>query len=344
MTRKPVSTQTDRVEATLSLRRRLLSLNALWEVSIIIAAYFAYMLARRFLISDIEAVAFENARKLIDFERAIGIFQEAAWQAWMLEHLKAIVIMFNWAYIITFIPILLVTAAVLYAKDRTQYAYYRNVWLISFVLALVVFMVFPLAPPRFLPEHGFVDSIQRYGPTWYGGSDMAKALYYNVYAAMPSLHFGWTVLFGVLYFRMGPLSLKVVGVLYPTMTFLAITITGNHYIMDAVGGLAVAVASYASYEALLWLIRLVRRRVHDRRVGTRRRTARPRPGTAGAPAPALRDRPAPGRSSPAPALRGLVLRWRVAPQVMASKVRSHPLVERVYLHPYARKWRTGVPG
>ncbi len=236
----------------LSLRQR--SFGFLWQVMVIAGTYFVYMFVRRFMITDIEPVAFANAVKLVSFEFARGFLLEPQWQAWAIENSKALIIFLNWVYIFTFFPIIAVTAVIVFIKDRPRYFYYRNVILLSFVFALTLFAVFPLAPPRLMPEHGFVDTIQQFGPTWYGGTDMAAAIYYNVYAAMPSLHFGWTILLGVLFLRMGPKWLKVAGVIYPTMTFLAITLTGNHYILDAVGGGAVALASFLGYEILLRLM------------------------------------------------------------------------------------------
>ena len=212
------------------------------------------MFLRKYIISDLETVPFENAIKVTSFELARGLFWELHWQQWALHNAKTVILFFNWVYIITFGPIIATTAILLYIKDRPKYFYYRNVVLLSFVFALVLFVFFPLAPPRFLPEYGFVDTIQKYGPSWwighswYGSRD--TTIYYNVFAAMPSLHFGWTVLFGVLFFRTKYLWLKVCGVIYPVMTFFAITLTGNHYILDAAGGAAVILASYLLYETL----------------------------------------------------------------------------------------------
>ena len=227
----------------------------LLQVGIIAGSYFTYMFVRRFLIPDVETIAYENSLKVISFEWAAGFFWEQAWQAWAIEHSRALVVALNWLYVFTFVPILATTTLLVYVKDPGKYFYYRNVWLLSFLFALVLFALFPLAPPRFLPEYGFVDAIQDYGPAWYGGRDMVKAIYFNVYAAMPSLHFGWTVLFGILYFRTGRPWLRVIGVLYPVMTLFAITLTGNHFVMDAAGGIAVVLAPYLLYEGILKLRR-----------------------------------------------------------------------------------------
>ena len=87
----------------------------------------------------------------------------------------------------------------------------------------------------------FVDTIEEFGPGFYAQREAAD--YYNAFAAMPSLHFTWTALLGLMYFRWGPGWLKVAGVLYPLLTLLAITITGNHYLLDAVVGAAIMVVS-----------------------------------------------------------------------------------------------------
>ena len=99
-------------------------------------------------------------------------------------------------------------------------------------------MLFPLAPPRMLGSD-FVDTIKHFGPSFYASREAAN--YYNAFAAMPSLHFTWTAIFGLMFWRMGPRWLKVMGIVYPSMTLLAITITANHYIMDAIAGAAIMV-------------------------------------------------------------------------------------------------------
>ena len=73
---------------------------------------------------------------------------------------------------------------------------------------------------------------------------------YNTYAAMPSLHFTWTAVLGILLIRRSPGVLKLLGVAYPTLTFFAITMTGNHFIVDAIAGGVLAGVSLGLME--LW--------------------------------------------------------------------------------------------
>ena len=218
------------------------------ELVLILGAYFVYMAVRKFIGLNYESVAVDNAVRLISFERYGGFFWEVGWHQWAVDVGKWLVVLFNWIYIVTFFPIVLTTALIYYIVDRDKYFYYRSVILLSFAVALVIFIVFPLAPPRMMQSYGFVDTFEVFGPSWYAGREMAA--YYNAYAAMPSLHFAWTVIFGVLFFRQGGWHFRLLGILYPTMTLFAITITANHYIMDAVVGGVMMVLTYAVYEVV----------------------------------------------------------------------------------------------
>lgn len=215
------------------------------ELAIVAGAYWAYMYSRALVFDDFGATAIANAKSIISLEKSLGFFWEPDWQAWAIESAKNLVIFFNRAYIVTFWPILLTTGFILYLVNRQRYRDYRNLVLVSFIVALIGFMLFPLAPPRMMAEH-FVDTIKAFGPAFYASRELAS--YYNPYAAMPSLHFSWTLMFGILFLRTPGKWFKVVGVLYPTMTLLAITITGNHYIMDAVGGSILIMLAFAVVE------------------------------------------------------------------------------------------------
>ena len=117
--------------------------------------------------------------------------------------------------------------------------------LLSFVFAMRGFMLFPLAPPRMIADQ-FVDTIKAFGPGFYASREFAN--FYNPYAAMPSLHFGWTLMFGILFLRTPNKWIKIFGVIYPAMTLMAITVTANHYVMDAVGGALLMLAAFLTLE------------------------------------------------------------------------------------------------
>ena len=216
------------------------------ELVLIIGAYLVYVLTRGLVYSDTDQTALENAQRVVAAERSLGFLWEPGWQAWALDNALVLVRFLNWAYIITYWPIVLTLVLVVFVIDRPLYYYYRTVIMINLAFALAVFMVFPVSSPFDIPAIFVVDTIQDYGPAYYGSPEMA--IYYNTNAAMPSLHFSWTVILGVLFVRWLKGWLKLLGLAYPVMTLFAITITGNHFILDAIAGGILAGMAFAVME------------------------------------------------------------------------------------------------
>lgn len=214
------------------------------ELALYLGAYLVYLLTRGLIFPDPQ-VALDNADRIISAEQALGIFREPGWQAWIIAQAPALAAVFNWVYILTYFPLVLGLGLILYLFRRPTYGYYRAVIVINLALALLIFMLFPLAPP-YLASADVVDTIQTFGPTFYGGPGMDSL--YNSVAAMPSLHFSWSVIFGALFFRTLRGWFKVLGLLYPVLTFFAITLTGNHYILDALAGGVLAGVAFAVME------------------------------------------------------------------------------------------------
>jgi len=102
-----------------------------------------------------------------------------------------------------------------------------------------------LAPPRLMALY-FTYTIQVFGPSEYASREMVN--YFSAFVAMPSLHFAWTVMFGIIFLRTPYLWLKVFGIVYLVITLLAITITANHYLADAFGGRMVILVSFLIVE------------------------------------------------------------------------------------------------
>ena len=197
-------------------------------------AYLFYLVTRGMVHSDAKAEGLLNGEKIVSLQRDLGFLWEPGWQSWALENVKALVVTMNWVYIITYWPVILLAALVLFIKNRHDYNFYRTVVFVNLTGAVLTFMIFPVASPFAIPGVELLDSIQEFGPKFYGSEDMAT--YYNISAAMPSLHFSWTVILGVLFWRSFPGSFRLIGALYPVLTFFAITLTGNHLIIDAIAG------------------------------------------------------------------------------------------------------------
>ena len=214
-----------------------------------IGAYLVYLGSRGLVFPDLESKGLENAERIVSAEMWLGVFWEPAWQAWMLARAEWLALFFNGVYIFTYWPIIGLVGLLLYFRNRPKYYYYRTVVVINLAFALVIFALFPVTSPFNLAEHfqhPASNTIQALGPAFYGSSDMA--LLYNAHAAMPSLHFSWTVILGVLFVRTFKSWFKMLGLLYPVLTFLAITLTGNHFILDAVAGGLLAATAFAVME------------------------------------------------------------------------------------------------
>jgi hypothetical protein len=133
----------------------------------------------------------------------------------------------------------------MYFRRRAQYTLARDAILFSGALALIAYFLFPLAPPRLTPEVGMIDTLQVFNNASYQAQ--STSFFVNPYAAMPSLHVGWAFLLAisvVLAFP-GNRFVLVLAVLHPAAQWASTIFTGNHYILDGVGGLLVAGAGLA---------------------------------------------------------------------------------------------------
>lgn len=142
----------------------------------------------------------------------------------------------------------LVTAAVLVWLWRRHPAHYRaaRTWLLlSTLIGLVGFTLYPTCPPRLLAApYGFVDTMAQYASYgWWGGEASAPrglGELTNQYAAMPSLHVGWALWCGAVIWRhRRTVPAKAVGIGYPLLITVVVLGTANHYLLDAVAGAAV---------------------------------------------------------------------------------------------------------
>jgi hypothetical protein len=220
------------------------------EAALIATALPLYYLVRGVANGDAEA-ALERGRDIADIEKALGIFWEDDVQNWVLPA-EWFTDILNQLYLYWHLPVIGLVALWLYVRSRGCYLLLRNTFLISGGLALVVYLTLPVAPPRLLPEFGFVDTITEQYDTERPGT---PGIFVNHYAAVPSLHFGWNVLAGLmpLFVVRNPWTCAFAA-LMPVVTMASIIMTANHFFLDAAAGL-LAVALGAG--TALWLRSLV---------------------------------------------------------------------------------------
>lgn len=203
------------------------------EAAIVIFAYFFYFIVRG-IVEGRQFAAFDHATNVIHVERSLGIFWEVHLQEYVTD-IDLLIHLVNWVYVWGHWPVIILCATWLFLAHREQYYVYRNAFLISGAIGLVVFGMLPVAPPRFMPAWGFVDTASAY----HGGA--SASILVNEYAAMPSLHFGWNLLLGIAIYRHATwLPAKVLGVILPPAMFMSIVLTGNHFILDGLAGGTVA--------------------------------------------------------------------------------------------------------
>jgi hypothetical protein len=204
------------------------------ELTLWAAVYGAYLGLRAVAIAG-ESRAFRNAHHVIGAERALGLSQEAAAQ----RALHPAEPLLSTYYMLGFGPLILTALVWLAWRRRDVYRSLRTALLCSIGMAAVVHLTFPVAPPRMIAGLGISDWVGLSG-----GHDSGSfaGIRFNPYAAMPSMHVGWSLLLGFAAWRVLPGRLKALGLLHPTMMVLAVTATGNHYLLDAIGGAAVALA------------------------------------------------------------------------------------------------------
>ena len=211
----------------------------LFELLLILVAYFSYHLVRGAVNGRVED-AFINAAGLIRLEQSLGIFWEVQLQGLILSN-AFLIDFFNWVYIWGHIPIVGALAFWIYFFRRHYFARYRNAFLISGAIGLIFYVTLPVAPPRMLPEVGFVDTVTLYNNAY---RVLQPPAFVNQYAALPSLHFGWNLLVGLAVFQTTRVwYAKAFGLLMPSLMFIAVILTANHYILDPLIGGTIALVA-----------------------------------------------------------------------------------------------------
>jgi hypothetical protein len=241
------------------------------EVVYIVLVYMAYSAVRnQFGSGDGGAIlaepAFNHAKAIIQVERNIGMYFEDALQRWYLDLPgNGLIRFWNVYYGLGHFVVSAGALIWMFRRRPERYRLWRNTLAITTLLALVGFASFSLMPPRLLDdpgvyggcqvyapgdtrshdagsppcdEYGYVDTVDIYGG-WasFGSEEMAKVS--NQYAAMPSMHIGWSlwvafVLFPMVRHRWA----RALAVAYPLITLFDIVVTANHYWIDGLGGVA----------------------------------------------------------------------------------------------------------
>jgi hypothetical protein len=181
----------------------------------------------RYLAKHQTADAFQNAERVMHFERLLGLDFEQPLQQLLLPH-HALIAGFNRYYVTVHFVGTVVFLVWAFVRSLPDYRQIRLVLVAVTLGALAIHVVYPLAPPRMMP--GFVDTMVLYGPNPYNSE--AVQSFANQYAAMPSLHIGWALIVAYGVIRISRSRYRWAIVAHPVLTMLAVTVTANHYWLD----------------------------------------------------------------------------------------------------------------
>jgi membrane-associated phospholipid phosphatase len=205
------------------------------EAVVMLLAYGLYNLVRG-LWGGTLAEGTANAAALIDLERDLGIWVEPAWQGAFQEHGLG---MPAWSafYVLSQVIVLPLTLFLVFRYRRGSYAFLRDMALLSWAAGLAWYALHPVAPPR-LVDSGLTDTVSSQTPVALD-SDLIRLLY-NPVAAMPSLHVGMAPVVAWALWKLTPWAWsRALGLAYPVLVSVAVVVTGNHYLLDIAGGVAV---------------------------------------------------------------------------------------------------------
>ena len=218
------------------------------EMVIALSAYGVYNLVRGLFGGSI-AEGRENAANLVSLEKALGIYIEPDAQHTFVHHSLGMPF-WNALYVVSQVVVLPLTLFLVFRYRRPAYAFVRNMAIISWSAGLVVYALMPVAPPRLLAS-GFTDTVSQ--QTFFDlDSDFIRA-FYNPVAAMPSLHVGMAPVVAWALIKLTPwVWSRALGWAYPVLVAVCIVVTGNHYVLDIAGGLAVVLPAAA---LAAWIVR-----------------------------------------------------------------------------------------
>ncbi len=218
---------------------RPLSLVGRRELFLFLGAYLAYSMSRYVSVGDI-TTATDHAQWIVSLQQRIGVNVESSVQA-ALDGTVAIWILNN-LYLAAQLVVVPGTLVWLYRRDHALYVRLRNTVLATWLIAMPIYALFPVAPPR-LAGVGLIDTI-----TSGGGVRLDSALttsFYNPLAAVPSLHAGFALAVGVALAAAASRPwLKLLALSWAPIIGLAVVATGNHFLFDIAAGVAVTAAGY----------------------------------------------------------------------------------------------------
>lgn len=199
------------------------------------------------------AAGIQDARGVIQFEAAHGLWVEPGWQLFFQQSHHIFMVTVTWfevarvmngVYLFCHVFVTLGVGAWVYFFRRRYFPLMRNTIIVTNLIALIIYERFPVAPPRLMPPVLFDGRPFTFQDTMYGvlsgGRFVGSNLTFNEFSAMPSVHIAWAlVAAGMVVWLARPLAIKLIAVMYPFLMLVAVVVTANHFLLDAIAAVFV---------------------------------------------------------------------------------------------------------
>jgi membrane-associated phospholipid phosphatase len=187
--------------------------------------------------------AFANGWTVIDIEQRLTGLGELTLQGWT-QSSRFLETLVSWTYWNSEFTVIGLALLWVYLRRNEAFTRFRNTILIANVIGLVGYVLLPTAPPRFFTSIGFIDTVGQFGGLNHGSGLIELAA--NPYAAMPSLHAADALIVGVVLASVvrNPVF-KVIWLLWPAWVWFAVMATGNHFWLDVLAGIVLALITLA---------------------------------------------------------------------------------------------------
>ncbi|MCW2829319.1 MAG: inositol phosphorylceramide synthase [Aeromicrobium sp.] len=221
--------------------RRLPVARGLLEVALLAALWIAYS-ASRLLADDDLGAARSRAADLLHLEQLLHIDVER-WLNHALSPISQVAAPMSFWYASLHYVVTPAVLAYVFFRHRGDYARTRNALVIGSAIGLACYVLIPTAPPRLMPGGAYLDTLASTADVgWWSDHASAPAglgQMTNELAAMPSLHVGWTIWVAWALWHHTGLTGRTLACLYAAGTTMVVVATGNHWLLDAVGGVVV---------------------------------------------------------------------------------------------------------
>jgi hypothetical protein len=210
------------------------------QLAVVLVAFAGYEAARHAMQPNWPQ-AFANADRVASLERVLGLAWEQSLQRAFLA-IPDLVEALNLFYFVGHFVFTGVFFFWLYRRSRNGFRSFRDGFLVATAISVLVHWIFPTAPPR-LAGVGLEDTLLIFSGIDIGSP--SSAAYSNPVAAVPSLHAAYALGVGIGVVRYARSRLvRAAGFVYPPLVMLTIVVTGNHFVLDAVAGVAVLGAGF----------------------------------------------------------------------------------------------------